>query len=97
MFTICTVLALGELCTQKSAAAGSYRIYKIFGVLLKLLDSPSARVGHNDTVVDTEGIFGETGDVPSLDLDGLAKGLAQGKLGGAWDLFGLRRERGGRI
>ena len=52
----------------------------------ELVYPPSPGIGHDDSVVDGEGVVGQPSDVPSTDLDGLTKGLGQGEVRGARDL-----------
>lgn len=42
-----------------------------------IISLPSSRVSHNDTVIDGEGISGQTKDVPSLNFDWFTQTLAQ--------------------
>ena len=53
--------------------------------------SPSPSICNNDSVIDREGIGGQTSNVPGTDLDWLAQSLTQRIVTAARDLQCLQR------
>lgn len=63
-----------QSCTTRARARGAYLIVACALVLTLRVDHerPAARLRHDDTVLDGEGVHGQAGDVPRADHHGLA-------------------------
>ena len=46
---------------------------------------PSSSIGYNDSIVDGEGIVGQSGNVPCSNLNGLPERLGDGEVRGTGD------------
>ena len=59
--------------------------YEADGVACVCIHLPSSSIGYNDSIVDGEGIVGQSGNVPCSNLNGLPECLGNGEVRGTGD------------